>query len=201
MKRLYFLVGVLAGVGLLAAVAIGGGDLLAPDLSPTPSPQEGGERPFPLGKGLGVRSAGEGSEIGQLAPDFALTDMRRGEVTSPLLSDFRGRVVLINFWASTCPYCRQEMPMLQKLAEKYPDLVVIGVNVLEDRDTIETFLWEVGVSYRVVQDGWGEVSSAYRVLKIPATFLVDERGVIVWRKFGAISETKLEEQVRNLKER
>jgi len=89
--------------------------------------------------------------------------------------------------------------MLQKLSEKYPELAVIGVNVLEERETIETFLWEVGVSYRIVQDGWGEVSSSYRVLKIPATFLVDERGVIVWRKFGAMSETELEEIIQNLK--
>jgi thiol-disulfide isomerase/thioredoxin len=149
---------------------------------------------------MGVGSVGEGSEIGQLAPDFALTDFRRGEVTSLLLGDLRGRhFVLINFWASTCPYCRVEMPMLQKLAEKYPELVVIGVNVLEERDVIEGFLWETGVSYRVVQDGWGEVSSAYRVLKIPATFLIDERGVIVWRKFGAVDEQELAEIIQNLK--
>jgi DsbE subfamily thiol:disulfide oxidoreductase len=209
MKRLYFLVGVLAGVGLLAAVAIGGGGLWAPapDLSPgsslIPSPQpspfegEGGRRP---GEGEGRAGLEQiGPEIGQLAPDFALTDLREGEATS--LSDLRGRFVLINFWASTCPYCREEMPMLQRLAEKYPEIVVIGVNLLEDKDTIETFLWEIGVSYRIVQDAWGEVSSKYRVTKIPATFLIDERGVIVWRKFGAMSEKELEEPVQNLKER
>lgn len=191
MKRLYFLVGAIAGVGLLAGVAIGGGGLLAPapDLSPPSAPLSIN------GEGLGVRSD-VSLEIGQLAPDFTLT-----EGTAIKLGDLRGHVVLLNFWVSTCPYCREEMPMLQKLAEKYPDLVVIGVNVLEDKDTIETFLWEVGAAYRIVQDGWGEVSSAYQILKIPTTFLVDERGVIVWRKFGAVSETELEEQIRNLKER
>ncbi len=200
MKQLYFLVGAIAGVGLLTVMVLGGGGLLAPDPDPDLSPKEGGELPFPSGKGLGVRSMGEGAELGQLAPDFALTDMRKGEVTSPLLSDLRGRhFVLINFWASTCPYCRSEMPMLQKLSEKYPEIVVIGVNLLEDKDTIETFLWEVGVSYRIVQDAWGEVSASYQATKIPATFLVDERGVIVWRKFGAMSETELEEQLQNLK--
>jgi len=205
MKRLYFLVGAIAGVGLLAAVALGGGGLLAP--APT-APQQSASNlanltppSAPLsvdGEGSGVRSE-VGIEIGQLAPDFALTDLK-GEALK--LSDLRGRhLVLLNFWASACPYCREEMPMLQKLSEKYPELVVIGVNVLEERETIETFLWEVGVSYRIVQDGWGEVSSSYRVLKIPATFLVDERGVVVWRKFGAMGETELEEQVQNLRER
>jgi thiol-disulfide isomerase/thioredoxin len=200
MKRLYFLVGAIAGVGLLAAVALGGGGLWAPapasDLTPGPFPKEEGVG----ANGRSPLQRGEGSEIGQLAPDFTLTDMRKGEETSPLLSDLRGRhFVLLNFWASTCPYCRSEMPMLQQFFEKHPEIVVLGVNLLEDKDTIETFLWEVGVSYRIVQDGWGEVSSSYQVLKIPATFLVDERGVIVWRKFGAVDETELEEQIRNLK--
>jgi thiol-disulfide isomerase/thioredoxin len=72
-----------------------------------------------------------GTDIGQLAPDFTLTDLQ-GEALK--LSDFRGLSVLINFWASTCPYCREEMPMLQRLSEKYPELVVIGINVLEERD-------------------------------------------------------------------
>jgi hypothetical protein len=117
MKQLYFLIRAIAGVGLLAAVvAVGGGGLLAP--APT-APQQSASNlanltppSAPLsvdGEGSGVRSE-VGIEIGQLAPDFALTDLK-GEALK--LSDLRGRhLVLLNFWASACPYCREEMPML-----------------------------------------------------------------------------------------
>jgi thiol-disulfide isomerase/thioredoxin len=197
MKRLYLLIGAIAGVGLFTGVGalLGGGGFLAPapaaNLTPPSAPLSVN------GEGLRVRSD-VGPEIGQLASDFTLTDLQ-GEALK--LSNLRGRIVLLNFWASTCPYCREEMPMLQKLSEKHPELVVIGVNVLEERAVIEGFVWEIGVSYRVVQDAWGEVSPKYRVTNIPATFLIDEQGVIVWRKFGVMSEAELEEQYQNLKER
>jgi peroxiredoxin len=93
------------------------------------------------------------------------------------------------------------MPILQKISEENPELAVIGINVLETKDAIETFLWDVGVNYQVLQDAWGEVFVNYRVTKIPATFLIDERGVIVWKKFGSVSEKELENQLKGFSQR
>ncbi len=204
MRLLYWVIVIVTVALLVAAVAGGGGSFLAPPPSAggsAPSLERGGETsPLQFDEGAEevVRESRVGTNIGERAPDFRLTDVKGGAVK---LSALRGRFVLLNFWTSTCPYCREEMPMLQKLSERYPEIAVIGVNVLEDKDVIETFLWELGISYLVLQDGWGEVSSLYQVTKIPATILIEEQGVIVWRTFGAVRETELGKQVQNLHER
>ena len=203
MKRLSVIL--IATVGLLgiAGALLGGGGLVAPapvappSLQPPPSiplPQlgEGGRR-----QGEGEQSAGTpavGTDVGQLAPEFELTDLK-GQPFK--LSELRGHFVLINFWASTCPYCRREMPVLQKFAQTHPDLTVVGVNMLEAKDAIETFVWDVGTTYRIVQDSWGETSAAYHIVKLPATFLLNAKGLVIWEKFGTVTEKELQENIQN----
>ncbi len=110
------------------------------------------------------------------APDFQLTRFEGGEVR---LSDFRGRVVLINFWASWCPPCRDEAPDLQALYHDYHDagFSVIGVNMLESsRQKALDYLAEFGISYPNGEDVGERVTRLYRVEAPPESFLIDRRG-------------------------
>lgn len=112
------------------------------------------------------------------APDFALTLF---DGTAFRLSDYRGQVVLINFWASWCPPCRDEAPDLQALYEDYRALgfKVLGVNMLESsrRKALE-FIDEFGISYPNGEDIGERVTNLYRVEAPPESFLIDRRGEV-----------------------
>ncbi|MBI5949296.1 MAG: TlpA family protein disulfide reductase [Chloroflexi bacterium] len=129
------------------------------------------------------------AEPGRAAPNFALRTPA-GELIQ--LDSYRGSYVLINFWASWCGPCRGETPDLQLFYEsanggplrarpapaRVP-LVVLGVNQQEDAATAETFARQFDVTYPIVLDRAGEVSTAYRVGGLPVTFLVSPEGVIL----------------------
>lgn len=96
------------------------------------------------------------------------------------LDALRGKVVALNFWATWCGPCRAEMPALQAVYEKHKSdgLVVLGVNQLEDVDTINDFLREVHVQFPIGLDEHGLINKAYQVRALPTIFFVDRRGVI-----------------------
>lgn len=137
----------------------------------------------------------EGAGIGQRAPDFALLDL---DGNTMQLSDLRGHLVLVNFWASYCPFCRHEMPLFEAIHQERQDLVVLGINIGEDTSSIRSFVSEVGASYPILLDKTGGVTTAFGVLTLPATFLLDERGVVVWKKFGTTSEEELNQRLLQL---
>jgi len=102
------------------------------------------------------------------------------------LADFRGRVVLLNFWATWCPPCRKELPALEEVARAFAaeGLTVLTVSVREPADTVRTFVQEVGLGLPVLLDDDGVVSDRYGVLAIPTTVVVDRRGRAVGRIIG-----------------
>jgi peroxiredoxin len=125
---------------------------------------------------------------GRAAPNFRLAAVG---AEAPSLSDYRGSWVLLNFWASWCPPCRDETPDLQAFYEKHAKsvLVVLGVNQQEQSDAARSFLTEFGVTYPVVLDSSGEVSEAYGVGRgMPISFLINPSGVIDTVVFGRISQ-------------
>ncbi len=139
-------------------------------------------------------SSAVGSQPHEPAPDFALETL---DGTVLRLSDLRGRKVILNFWASWCAPCRIEMPDFERVHQEYGDrLTILGINIREDRQTIERFLSNVTVSYPLLLDPHGAVVRAYRVITQPATYWIDEQGRMVERKFGAYTRTELEERVR-----
>jgi peroxiredoxin len=124
-------------------------------------------------------------KVNRIAPDFTLLTPEGKEIS---LSDYRGDVVLVNFWGSWCEPCVHELPELQAAHERLSDqgFVVIGVNLFDDEQQtynhtvqdIQQFVEENGITYPVVLDNQGEVTEAYRVFPIPTSFFVDTEGNI-----------------------
>jgi thiol-disulfide isomerase/thioredoxin len=115
--------------------------------------------------------------VGQPAPDFALRSMKG---PSMRLSEHLGEVVIINFWATWCGPCRQEMPLLDALYGKYKQagLVLLSVNIDENVEPAVEMAQTLKVSYPVLFDSRKEVSRAYDVGAMPVTVLVDRAGVV-----------------------
>ncbi len=153
---------------------------------------------------LGLISEASGDlNVGDMAPNFRLETVD-GRVVE--LADYRGdKQVILNFWATWCPPCVAEMPEFQAAFEQHSDdLVVLGVNLTESQDAIQQFLDdEVDVSYPILLDPNGEVSSGYRLFTQPTTYFIDKQGEIAPiggqpAKNGAFTAAELEERVAEL---
>lgn len=136
-----------------------------------------------------------GIEEGQVAPDFEFSafDGRRLR-----LSDFRGRPLVLNFWASWCAPCRAEMPLLEAALRSHADagLAVIGVNNGERYETASRFLERLDVSLTAyAYDPDGAVVRRYGILGMPTTFFIDRDGVITAVITGALTQTLLDKAV------
>lgn len=129
------------------------------------------------------------ARLEQPALDFELQDLS-GSLGK--LSSLQGKVVVLNFWASWCLPCREEMPLFQQVQSQYrADLIVVGVNSGESEKAAGDFAAEHGISFPLLLDAKGEVGKAYQVSMLPVTYLIDRRGVIRFRHIGSITETQL----------
>jgi len=118
------------------------------------------------------------------APDFVSENLRGGNTG---LADYRGKIVLLNFWATWCMPCRAEMPGMETLWQKYKEqgLVVLAVSVDEgSRGRIETFSKLLDLSFPVLLDPESKVSDLYKVSNMPTSFLIDRNGKIISRIVG-----------------
>jgi len=115
--------------------------------------------------------------VGEEAGNFTL---KSADGSNIRLSEHRGQVVLLNFWASWCGPCRQEFPHLDALHQRYADLgfTVFGVNVEQDRASADKILREIPVTFPVLFDDNNVVSELYKVDAMPMTVLVDRNGVV-----------------------
>lgn len=141
----------------------------------------------------------QGSNVGDPAPDFRLQNLAGEEVS---LSDFRGRPVLINFWATWCGPCRDEMPFIQGVFEdkEWSDqgLVILAVNLGEAPAKVGEFMEEYGLTFPVLLDARQDAAKAYNVRGIPATFFIDKNGIIKDRQIGAFpSQAKIDWRLLN----
>lgn len=128
-------------------------------------------------------------EQGNRAPDFILQDLTGRDVR---LSDFRGRPVIINFWATWCPPCKEEMPRIQKFYRRFADrIVVLGIDVGESRDQVKRFVEKAGFAWTFLLDTDTKVTERYAVFAIPTTFFLDSKGVIHAKYLGPLSEAQL----------
>lgn len=120
-----------------------------------------------------------------IAPHFTLPDI---DGNPHSMSDFKGKVVMLNFWASWCPPCVREMPSMERLYAKYNDkgFVVVGVNQWEDEDTVFEFIGRLDIepTFPILLDRESRASELYSVKGLPTTFLIDKNGNIQYRAMG-----------------
>lgn len=137
-----------------------------------------------------------GLEIGQRAPAFELKTIEGETIT---LDAYAGRQVVVNFWASWCPPCRDELPELIDFGEE-TGIPVLGVNVTKNerrgREDVETFLTEVPVSFPVLLDETGTVEKTYRIVALPTTYVIGPDGVITAKQIGPVDFDWLREQTK-----
>lgn len=162
----------------------GGGGLSNDEYGPRDLPPE-----------LASESLSVKAEAGSLAPDFLLESVGGDETR---LTDFRGQPVVLNFWASWCRPCRQEIPLLVNASQRYADdgMVVIGLNLQEGKALIEAFADDYGIEFPLLMDRDGEVGDRYRLLGLPTTFFIDTDGVIQSVFTGPLEAKIYDQQVQ-----
>ena len=148
---------------------------------------------------LAATSLASSELTGQAAPDFALKSSSGANVR---LSEYRGDVVMVNFWATWCGPCRQEMPLLDELYSRYERVgfSLLGVNIDDDSRKAMNMVSELGVSFPVLFDARKEVSKLYRVEAMPVTVLIDREGTVRYVHHGYKPgyEDKYLDQIRSL---
>ena len=132
----------------------------------------------------------------QLAPDFTVYD---GEGNPVKLSDYRGKPVVINFWATWCYYCKEEMPDFDEAAKAYPDVQFLMVNATDGvRETVEKakdYVAEEGFTFPVVYDTDRDAVSSYYVTGFPTTYFIGADGTVVTGAGGMIDRATLEQGI------
>jgi peroxiredoxin len=146
-----------------------------------------------------VPLAASAVEEGKTAPDFTLKSLAGNNLK---LSEMTGNVVLINFWASWCGPCREEMPLLNALHKKYEPLgfSVLAINVEENVDAARGFMKNFPVEFPVLLDNTNQVSQRYKVIAMPTTVVVDRDGNVRYLHQGYKSgdEAKYQKMVKTL---
>ncbi len=143
--------------------------------------------------GLGIISIGRATDVRpRPAPDFVLTSFDGQRIQ---LSDFRGRIVVLNFWATWCPPCRVEAPVLQRAAERLESagVTILGIDVWDEPAAAIEFLREVGVTYPNAEDATRLIPVEFGVTGLPETFVVDRQGVLLRRWVGPLTDEDLDE--------
>jgi peroxiredoxin len=134
----------------------------------------------------------QGATLGDKAPSFDLP-LLGSQAKSAALDSYAGKLVVLNFWSSTCSICLQEMPALQQVSQDLGGkIAVVGVDVADPRRSSLAFAHRLGVTYPLLSDQSGATASAYRVDALPVTFLISSQGTILARHPGALTAAELE---------
>ncbi|HEY6042494.1 MAG TPA: TlpA disulfide reductase family protein, partial [Anaerolineae bacterium] len=117
------------------------------------------------------------ARVGALAPDFTLADLDNRPVN---LAKLRGQVVVLNFWATWCGPCREELGTIEKIRSQYADrpVVILGINQQEYADSVRGYADLYHLNFTMLLDSKSEVGRAYRVNGLPTTYFVDRAGII-----------------------
>lgn len=132
------------------------------------------------------------------APDFSLTLFGTGETLR--LSDLRGKVVVLNFWASWCPPCRQEAPTFERVWQAYKDrdVVLMGVDIWDTDEEAAKFLQEFGLTYPNGPDPTGQIAIDYGLTGIPETYFITRDGMIAQKAIGIVQEETFKQAIETL---
>ena len=131
--------------------------------------------------------------VGKVAPDFELPSLKD---TTVRLSDFRGKVVFVNFWATWCKPCREEMPSMEVLYKRFKDegLVVLAVSIdrVTTKKDIPPFVKKLSLTFPVLVDSWGQTDKRYKLLGVPETYIIDQSGILQEKIIGPRDWTRLD---------
>ena len=135
-----------------------------------------------------------------IAADFDLMDVDGQRHT---LAMYRGKIVIVNFWATWCPPCRFELPAMEKVWERLKNkgVVILGINVGEDADTIFTFTADYPVTFPLLLDSDSSVTNKYPVIGLPTTYVINPQGRLIYKAIGTRNwnEDALVKQILELK--
>ena len=144
----------------------------------------------------------EGLEIGNVAPNFELQSLS-GEIVK--LTDYNGKKIILNFWASWCGPCKVEMPHMQNYYNKNKEaknVEIIAVNMTSEerggQKGIEKFVEEYGLTFPILLDVDGQVMDVYNIITIPTTYIIGTDGVISQKILGPMDEKMINELIENL---
>ncbi|MBM4122963.1 MAG: TlpA family protein disulfide reductase [Nitrospira sp.] len=131
--------------------------------------------------------------VGKVAPDFELPGLDEQSVR---LSDFRGKVVFLNFWATWCKPCREEMPSMEVLYKNFErdGLVVLAVSIdrVTTKKDIPPFVKSMSLTFPVLVDSWGQTDKRYKLMGVPETYIIDQQGVLREKVIGPKDWTVLD---------
>lgn len=118
------------------------------------------------------------------AKNFILRDLNGNQVN---LEDHRGKIVFLNFWATWCPPCREEMPAMEKLHNRFKkdDFIILAIDLQENRQQVKRFKERFKLTFTILLDSEGKVGSMYGIRSIPTTYLVDRKGYLIGGALGA----------------
>lgn len=154
-----------------------------------------------LGSDVDFLATEQGLAKGEMAPDFNLTTLDGKTVK---LSDYQGKKVILNFWATWCPPCRAEMPHMQAYYEEQAaadNVEILAVNLTEKDHglkKIKTFKKEYGLSFPIPMDEQGETGSLYQAVTIPTSYIVDEQGRVQTKFVGPMDQATIEKIISNI---
>jgi len=135
-------------------------------------------------------------KTGSTAPEFTLTGLQGQEFS---LNTFRGKAVVLNFWAINCAPCIQEIPLLKELSERDKDnLVVLAINMGDPQKNVETFVKSNKITYTVFLDTDGRVADMYHVAAFPVTYFIDRDGIIQDQHTGQLTSELLPEIMKKI---
>ncbi|HEU0169197.1 MAG TPA: TlpA disulfide reductase family protein [Chloroflexota bacterium] len=131
-------------------------------------------------------------EVGRPAPEFQLGSLAGPERS---LADYRGHPIVLNFWATWCEPCKEEMPALQSAAASRKDLVILGIDNVEPAVRVKPFVEQYGITFPILLDQDGSVIEQYRIIGMPTSFFVDRAGVLRASYQGALTPDVLSQDL------
>jgi peroxiredoxin len=132
--------------------------------------------------------------VGKVAPDFDLPTLEEGKKVK--LSDYRGKVVFLNFWATWCKPCKEEMPSMEVLYTHFQKdgLVVLAVSIdrVTTKKEIPPFVSAMSLTFPVLIDSWGQTDKRYKLMGVPETYIIDQEGILREKVIGPRDWTRLD---------
>jgi peroxiredoxin len=132
-------------------------------------------------------------KVGMTAPDFELPDL---DGKTMRLSDFRGKVVFLNFWATWCKPCKEEMPSMEVLYKHFAgkDFVIVAVSIdrVTTKKDIPPFVKGLNLTFPIFVDSWGHTDKRYKLMGVPETYIIDQQGILREKVIGPRDWTQLD---------